>query len=133
MSVTIEENGAPFSDLLSSIGQLLEGEEVRYMKFLLQGHVGKETLEYLETGEELTEVLRTRGLVSEKRLAFMRKLLIEAKCLKLVHLLDEYKEKFAPGTAVGEFSDDAESHITSRAIPDYTILITGGKCTRRCW
>lgn len=106
MSAVVGENPSPFSVLLHNIGQDLELSKVRYMKFLLQGHVGKETLEYLETGLELTDTLRKRGLVSEKRLAFLRKLLIEAKCLKLVHLLDDYKEKFAPGTAVGKLFND---------------------------
>ena len=72
------------------------------MKYLLQGHVNKETLEHLESGQELTEVLRKRGLVSEKKLAFMRKLLIEAKCLKQVNLVDEFREKLTTLAIVGK-------------------------------
>jgi hypothetical protein len=74
------------------------------MKYLLQGHINKETLLQLESGIELTDVLKTRGLVSEKRLAFLRKLLVEAKCLKLVNLVDDFKEKNAPGCSFGELS-----------------------------
>lgn len=59
-------------------------------------------MEHLDSGLELTELLRKRGLVSEKKLAFMRKLLIEAKCLKQVNLVDEFKEKFTSVTIIGE-------------------------------
>lgn len=93
---------SPFNLLLRDIGKELKLSDVRYMKYLLQGHVNKETLEHLDSGLELTEVLRKRGLVSEKKLAFMRKLLIEAKCLKQVNLVDEFREKFTSVTIIGE-------------------------------
>ena len=93
---------SPFNLLLRDIGRELKLSDVRYMKYLLQGHVNKETLEHLDSGLELTEMLRKRGLVSEKKLAFMRKLLIESKCLKQVNLVDEFREKFASVTIIGE-------------------------------
>ena len=93
---------SPFNLLLRDIGRELKLSDVRYMKYLLQGHVDKETLEHLDSGLELTEMLRKRGLVSEKKLAFMRKLLIASKCLKQVNLVDEFREKFASVTIIGE-------------------------------
>ena len=93
---------SPFNLLLQDIGKELKLNDVRYMKYLLQGHVNKETLEHLDSGPELTELLRKRGLVSEKKLAFMRKLLIEAKCLKQVNLVDEFREKFTSVSIIGE-------------------------------
>lgn len=95
-------NNSPFQVLLQDIGKELKLSDVRYMKYLLQGHVNKEALEHLDSGRELTEVLRKRGLVSERKLAFMRKLLIEAKCLKQVNLVDEFREKFTSVTIVSE-------------------------------
>ena len=95
-------NSTPFHVLLHDIGKDLKLSDVHYMKYLLQGHVNKETLEHLDSGQELTELLRKRGLVTEKKLAFMRKLLIEAKCLKQVHLVDEFREKFTSVTIIGE-------------------------------
>lgn len=95
-------NSTPFHVLLHDIGKELKLSDVRYMKYLLQGHINKETLEHLDSGQELTELLRKRGLVSEKKLAFMRKLLIEAKCLKQVNLVDEFREKFTSITIIGE-------------------------------
>ena len=96
------ETPTRLNSLLNDIGKDLELEDVRYIKYLLQGHINKETLQNLESGIELTEVLKTRGLVSEKRLAFLRKLLVEAKCLKLVNLVDTFKEKYAPGVSFGK-------------------------------
>lgn len=95
-------NQSPFQLLLHDIGKELKLSDVRYMKYLLQGHVNKETLEHLDSGQELTRVLQKRGLVSEKKLAFMRKLLIEAKCLKQVNLVDEFREKFNSVSIVGK-------------------------------
>lgn len=95
-------NSTPFHVLLRDIGKDLKLSDVHYMKYLLQGHVNKETLEHLDSGQGLTELLRKRGLVTEKKLAFMRKLLIEAKCLKQVHLVDEFREKFTSMTIIGE-------------------------------
>lgn len=96
-------NNSPFQLLLHDIGKELKLIDVRYMKYLLQGHVNKETLEDLDSGQELTRVLQKRGLVSEKKLAFMRKLLIEAKCLKQVNLVDEFREKFNSVSIVGKW------------------------------
>lgn len=93
---------SPFQVLLQDIGKELKISDVRYMKYLLRGHVNKETLEHLDSGQQLTEILRKRGLVSERKLAFMRKLLIEANCLKQVSLVDEFREKFTSVAIVGE-------------------------------
>lgn len=103
-------NSTPFHVLLHNIGKDLKLSDVHYMKYLLQGHVNKETLEHLDSGQELTELLRKRGLVTEKKLAFMRKLLIEAKCLKQVHLVDEFREKFTSVTIIGECQILIRSH-----------------------
>ena len=100
--LAFEVYNSPFNLLLQDIGKELKLNDVRYMKYLLQGHVNKETLEHLDSGPELTELLRKRGLVSEKKLAFMRKLLIEAKCLKQVNLVDEFREKFTSVSIIGE-------------------------------
>lgn len=102
MSAQLAAYNSPFNLLLRDIGKELKLSDVRYMKYLLQGHVNKEILEHLDSGLELTELLRKSGLVSEKKLAFMRKLLIEAKCLKQVNLVDEFREKFTSVTIIGE-------------------------------
>ena len=99
----VEETHSPFHLLLHEIGKELKMGDVRYMKYLLQGHINKETLEPLKAGHELIDLLRKRRLVSEKKLAFLRKLLIEANCLKLVNLVDDFKEKFTPVATVGKF------------------------------
>lgn len=100
---TSAELPATFSTLLHDIGQSLDDDNVRYMKYLLQGHINKETLQNLsDSGLDLVEILQKRGLVSEKRLSFLRKLLVEVKCLTLVNLLDEFKEKLSPGTGFGK-------------------------------
>lgn len=94
---TYTEIPSTFASLLHDIGKDLDDERVRYIKYLLQGHINKETLQHLgDSGPDLVEILQKRGLVSEKRLAFLRKLLVEVKCLKLVNLLDEFKEKLSP-------------------------------------
>lgn len=99
---TCTEFPLTFPSLLHEIGQSLDVESVRYIKYLLQGHINKETLQNLsDSGLDLVEILQKRGLVSERRLAFLRKLLVEVKCLKLVHLVDEFKEKLSPGTGFG--------------------------------
>lgn len=116
----LTETPTTLDSLLQDIGNDLELEDVRYMKYLLQGHINKETLQHLESGDELTKVLKTRGLVSEKRLAFLRKLLVEAKCLKLVNMVDIFKEKHAPGVSFGE-SDINPSFCTSISYIHYTI------------
>ncbi|EDO37983.1 predicted protein [Nematostella vectensis] len=110
----------PFGALLQDIGRGLEVENVRYMKFLLQGHINRETLQYLDSGEELTEALRARGLVSQKRLAFLRKLLVEAKCLRLVNLVDNFRERFSPGVSFGD--KDANDNIVKRDKKRESIL-----------
>ena len=99
---SLTEEYSPFQTLLKDVGRQLKVTDVRYMKYLLQGHVNKETLQNLDSGQELIEVLRKRGLVSERKLAFMRKLLVEAKCLKQVNLVDEFKEKLPDVAVVGE-------------------------------
>lgn len=99
---SVTEEYSPFQTLLKDVGRQLKVTDVRYMKYLLQGHVNKETLQNLDSGQELVEVLRKRGLVSERKLAFMRKLLVEAKCLKQVNLVDEFKEKLPDVAVVGE-------------------------------
>ena len=92
MTEALEQN-TPFSSLLLKIGMTLETQHVRSMKHLLQGHMNRETLQHLDTGQQLTDALTKRGLVTERKLAFLRKLLVEAKSLKLVDLLDEYKSQ----------------------------------------
>lgn len=102
MSALTEAYSA-FQTLVKDIGKQLTLSDVRYMKYLLKGHVNKETLQNIDSGQELIEVLRKSGLVSERKLAFMRKLLIEAKCLKQVNLVDEFKEKFTAVAVAGEW------------------------------
>lgn len=100
MTAAIGQN-TPFSSLLTTIGEKLETQQVRLMKYLLKGHINGETLQYLTTGQQLTKALNERGLVTERKLAFLRKLLVEAKSLKLVDMLDNYKLHISPNDKTG--------------------------------
>lgn len=90
MTSEMKQN-TPFSSLLITIGEKLETEQAQWIKHLLKGHINRETLQNLTTGQQLTKTLYERGLVTEKKLAFLRKLLVEAKSWRLVDLLDTYK------------------------------------------
>ena len=82
---------SPFSILLGTISGLLNRENVRRIKVQLRGHINKEILGNLKGGFEVIKTLQDRGLVTEKRLCFLRKLLQDCELLPLVELLDEYK------------------------------------------
>jgi bacterioferritin (cytochrome b1) len=82
----------PFHVLLGTISSLLSREDVRHIRVQLQGHLNKECLDRLRVGHHVTEVLHQRGLVTDKKLAFLRKLLIGCQQEGLVLLVDEFKK-----------------------------------------
>lgn len=92
----------PFNVLLGTISNNLNREDVRRLKLQLQGHINKESLDKLRGGIDLVRVLQQRGFVTEKKLAFFRRLLVECELYTLAGLVDEYKQ--ALQTAVGGMS-----------------------------
>ena len=88
-----EQNNA-FLDFLTVIGNEISKEALAKLKILLRGYVDKEILDYsVETGTQLLLILHKRGLVTNKRLSFLRKFLKEAKCLTSLSYLDSYELK----------------------------------------
>lgn len=92
----------PLVDLLTIIGNKITAETLNKLKFLLCGHLDKEVLHYAETGSELLLILHERGLVTNGRLAFLRKLLKDINCFSLLSYLDGYKDKNRTGVRAGE-------------------------------
>ena len=80
-------------DLLTTIGNEITPETLSRLKILLRGHVDKEVLDHVQSGPALLHTLSKRGLVTDKRLAFLRKLLKETKKCRLVTYIDSYKDK----------------------------------------
>lgn len=83
---------SPFNILLGAISGQLSRENIRRIKVQLRGHVNKEYLSKLESGFDLIQVLQDRGLLAEKKLSFLRKLLQDCELFSLMELLDEYKQ-----------------------------------------
>ena len=83
---------SPFTILLGTISSQLSRENIRRIKVQLRGHVNKEYLSKLKGGFDLIHVLQDRGLVSEKKLSFLHKLLQDCELFPLIELLDEYKQ-----------------------------------------
>lgn len=83
---------SPFNILLGTISSQLSRENIRRIKVQLRGHVNKEYLGKLKGGFDLIHVLQDRGLVTEKKLSFLRKLLQDCELFSLMELLDEYKQ-----------------------------------------
>lgn len=83
---------SPFNILLGAISSQLSRENIRRIKVQLRGHVNKEYLSKLESGFDLIQVLQDRGLLAEKKLSFLRKLLQDCELFSLMELLDEYKQ-----------------------------------------
>lgn len=82
----------PFNILLGTISNHLTKDDVRQIKVQLQGHLSKECLERLRVGHDVTEVLQQRGIVTDKKLAFLRGLLVGCQQDGLVELVDEFKK-----------------------------------------
>lgn len=83
---------SPFNILLGTISSQLSRENIRRIKVQLRGHVNKELLSKLKGGFDLIHILQERGLVTEKKLSFLRKLLQDCELFSLMELLDEYKQ-----------------------------------------
>ena len=82
----------PFNVLLGTISNNLNRDDVRRLKLQLQGHINKESLDKLKGGIDLIGILRQRGFISERKLAFFRRLLVECGLCVLASLVDEYKQ-----------------------------------------
>lgn len=88
------EQNNTFLDLLTVIGNEIPEEALSKLKVLLRGHVDKDILDYsVETGAQLLLIIHKRGLVTNKRLSFLRKFLKEAKCTNSLSYLDSYEDK----------------------------------------
>ena len=83
---------SPFNILLGTISSQLSRENIRRIKVQLRGHVNKELLSKLKGGFDLIHILQDRGLVTEKKISFLRKLLQDCELFSLMELLDEYKQ-----------------------------------------
>ena len=83
---------SPFNILMGTISSQLSRENIRRIKVQLRGHVNKELLSKLKGGFELLHILQDRGLVTEKKLSFLRRLLQDCELFSLMELLDEYKQ-----------------------------------------
>ena len=83
---------SPFNILMGTISSQLSRENIRKMKVQLRGHVNKELLSKLKGGFDIIHILQDRGLVGEKKLSFLRKLLQDCELSALIELLDEYKQ-----------------------------------------
>lgn len=83
---------SPFNVLLGTISSQLTRESIRKIKVQLRGHVTKEHLGKLKGGFDVIHILQEQGLVTEKKLSFLRKLLQDSELLALIELLDEYKQ-----------------------------------------
>lgn len=83
---------SPFDVLLGTISSQLTRESIRKIKVQLRGHVTKEHLGKLKGGFDVIHILQERGLVTERKLSFLRKLLQDCELLALIELLDEYKQ-----------------------------------------
>lgn len=83
---------SPFNILIGTISSQLSRENIRKIKVQLRGHVNKELLSRLKGGFDIMHILQDRGLVSEKKLSFLRKLLQDCELFALIELLDEYKQ-----------------------------------------
>ncbi len=79
-----------FDLLLGTFSKMLTLPEVHRAKRELRGHVTKESLQKTHDGRQLVELLQANGLVGEKKLAFLRKILCDSGLPELVDLLDEY-------------------------------------------
>lgn len=87
-----EQNNA-FFNLLTVIGNEISKEVLSKLKVLLRGHVDKDVLDYIETGPQLLLILHKRGLVTNKRLSFLRKFLKETKCTTSLSYLEIYEDR----------------------------------------
>ena len=83
---------SPFNILMGTISSQLSRENIRRIKVQLRGHINKELLSKLKGGFELLHILQDRGLVTEKKLSFLRRLLQDCELFSLMELLDEYKQ-----------------------------------------
>ena len=83
---------SPFNILLGTISSQLSRENIHKIKISLRGHINKELLGKLKGGFDLIHILQDRGLVTEKKLSFLRKLLQDCELPSLIDLLDEYKQ-----------------------------------------
>lgn len=88
------EQNNTFLDLLTVIGDEIPGEALSKLKVLLRGHVDKNVLESIENGRQLLLILHKRGLVTNKRLSFLRKFLKETKCITSLSYLDSHDDKY---------------------------------------
>ena len=77
---------------MGTISGQLSRENIRKIKVQLRGHVNKERLSKLKGGFDVMHILQERGLVNEKKLSFLRKLLQNCELFSLIELLDEYKQ-----------------------------------------
>ncbi|XP_048589546.1 E3 ubiquitin-protein ligase TRIM71 isoform X2 [Nematostella vectensis] len=81
----------PFDVLLGTIANNLGRKDVRRMKIHLQGHINKECLDKLKNGQQVIDILCERGLLTERKLAFFRKVLLECGLEELAGFLEEFK------------------------------------------
>ena len=107
---------SPFTVLMGTISRQLGGEHLRRLKILLGGHINKENLSSLQCGFDLIHVLQKRGLVTEKKLSFIRKLLQDCELFSLVELLDEYKQTF----------QDMDGKTGNLQCPNYALNLAKG-------
>lgn len=95
MAGTARASVTPFHVLLGTISSQLLKKDVCKIKVMLQGHLNKESLHALRNGEDIISILNQRGLVNDKKLAFLRGLLVECGLVGLVEMVDEFRKTAA--------------------------------------
>lgn len=98
----------PFRVLLGTISNQLLKDDVSKLKSQLQGHVNKECLDSLADGGQLIKVLYQRGLINDKKLAFLRRLLAECHLVSLVELVDDFRNSSLDGQSKNGISFASE-------------------------
>ena len=100
----VSEQVHNFLDLLTVVGNEIPADALSKLKVLLRGHVDKDALNYVETGSQLLLILHRRGLVTNKRVSFLRKFLKDAKCEASLSYLNSYEEKNKTPTSTFEIT-----------------------------
>lgn len=99
MAGKVRNSVTPFHVFLGTISSQILKKDVSKIKVYLQGHLNKESLDRIRSGEDIISILYKRGIINDKKLAFLRGLLVECGLVELVDLLDEYRKTTADGTS----------------------------------
>ncbi|XP_040826915.1 FAS-associated death domain protein [Ochotona curzoniae] len=91
----------PFLVLLHSVSASLSSDELRELKFLCNGRVGKRKLERVQSGLDLFSVLLEQNDLEPERTDLLRDLLLELRRHDLLLRLEAFEAGAASGPAPG--------------------------------